>query len=162
MGADPGDALTPGSPDADRRWLVKAIELSSRCQPSESAFCVGAILVSPGGQVIATGYSRQSDPYEHAEEAALGRAAAARANLGGATLYSSLEPCLARVSRPVPCAELISRSAVRRVVIAWREPPVFQPGGGATWLTEHGVTVLDLPDLAAAARSVNAWLLTRG
>ena len=147
--------------DADARWLAEAIELSARCPPTESAFCVGAIVVSTSDLVIAQGYSRQSDPNEHAEEAALASAVAVRADLTGATLYTSLEPCLRRVSRPVSCAELILRSGVRRVVYAWREPPIFQPGGGAAWLEEHGVAVIELPDLASAAQAVNESLLRR-
>jgi len=47
------------------------------------------------------------------------------------------------------------------VVLAWLEPPVFVPGGGAAWLRERGVTVVEIPDLAAEARSVNAHLVSR-
>jgi diaminohydroxyphosphoribosylaminopyrimidine deaminase/5-amino-6-(5-phosphoribosylamino)uracil reductase len=145
--------------DIDKEWLAAAIELSWRCPPADSAFSVGAILVSAAGQVVATGYSRETDPRDHAEEVALARAGGVA--LAGATLYSSLEPCLARVSRPVACAELIASSDVRRVVIAWREPPLFQPGGGAAWLEEQGVEVVELPELAAPARAVNQQLLNR-
>ena len=147
--------------DADRHWLARTIELSRRCPPSPSAFCVGAIIVACSGAVLATGYSRQSDPQDHAEEVALRRAAATGADLAVATLYSSLEPCLRRVSRPVPCAELILASGISRVVIAWREPPVFQPGGGAQWLAERGIEVIELPELATAARAVNQAVLDR-
>jgi pyrimidine deaminase RibD-like protein len=141
----------------DRRWLARAIELSRRCPPSASAFSVGAVLVSATGAVIATGFSRERDPADHAEEVALARAAGP--SLDGATLYSSLEPCLRRASRPRPCAELILEAGLRRVVLAWLEPPVFTPGGGAAWLREHGVIVIEMPELAAAARAVNAGLL---
>ena len=152
---DPG---TPhGDPDADRHWLAVAIDLSRRCPPSDSAFSVGAILVAASGQVTATGYSRETGPQDHAEEVALHRAAAAL--LSGATLYSSLEPCLRRKSRPASCAALIAAAGLRRVVIAWREPPLFVPGGGATWLAARGVTVIELPEFAAAAKSVNAHLV---
>lgn len=145
----------------DVDWLAAAIELSKRCPATNSAFCVGAILVSNSGQVIAQRYSRQSDPKDHAEEATLADAAASDADLRSATLYTSLEPCLRRVSRRAPCAELILRSGVRRVVYAWREPPIFQPGGGAVWLEENGITVIELPDLASAAEAVNGPLLRR-
>jgi diaminohydroxyphosphoribosylaminopyrimidine deaminase / 5-amino-6-(5-phosphoribosylamino)uracil reductase len=162
-------ARAPGDAGADRRWLGLAIELSERCERSGSAFSVGAILVAARGDVIATGWSREAGPADHAEEVALRRAtgAAARPDLadGGdlraATLYSSLEPCGRRSSRPASCAELIVAAGVRRVVIAWREPPVFQPGGGADWLTEQGVTVVEVPGLEDAARAVNAHLLRR-
>ena len=36
----------PDDPAADRRWLAQAIELSRRCPPSQSAFSVGAVLLS--------------------------------------------------------------------------------------------------------------------
>jgi len=45
------------------------------------------------------------------------------------------------------------------VVIAWLEPPVFAPGGGAARLREAGITVVEIPGLAAEARAVNAAVL---
>jgi len=151
-------ARTPGDPDADRHWLNAAIELSAKCSVSASAFSVGAVLVSAAGDPIATGYSRETGPQDHAEEVALRRAAGA--GLDAATLYSSLEPCLRRRSRPVSCAQLIAASGLRRVVIAWLEPAVFQPGGGADWLTARGIAVVHLSDLAEQARSPNTHLLS--
>ena len=112
---------------ADLRWLREAIELSRRCPPSETAFSVGAVLVSDAGDVIATGYSRELDPKDHAEEVALARAAA-DPRLARSPLYSSLEPCLSRASRPRSCAELIEAAGIPRVVIAWLEPPLFTAG----------------------------------
>src|ERR1700683_4439350 len=143
---------------ADLRWLREAIELSRRCPPSETAFSVGAVLVSDAGDVIATGYSRELDPKDHAEEVALARAAD-DPRLARATLYSSLEPCLSRASRPRSCAELIVAAGIPRVVIAWLEPPLFTSGGGATRLRSAGVTVDEIPWLAELARSANAHLL---
>jgi diaminohydroxyphosphoribosylaminopyrimidine deaminase/5-amino-6-(5-phosphoribosylamino)uracil reductase len=162
-----------GTPD-DLARLREAIELSRRCPPSDSAFSVGAVLVGAGGGVLATGYSREREPHDHAEEVALARAAEVGAvevgavevgavevgaELAGATMYTSLEPCLRRLSRPRSCAELIVAAGVRRVVLAWIEPPLFVPGGGAQWLTDRGVTVVQIPELAAQARAVNAHLL---
>ena len=155
--AEPAASSPPGEPGADLHWLAAAIDLSRRCPRSESAFCVGAILVSASGEAIATGYSRETGPADHAEEVALRRSG--NAALAGATLYSSLEPCLRRKSRPLSCASLIAAAGLRRVVIAWREPPLFVKGGGATWLAARGVTVVELPELAIDARAVNAHLL---
>jgi len=143
---------------ADLRWLREAIELSRRCPPSASAFSVGAILVGADGGVLATGYSRERDPKDHAEEVAL-VGAAGDPLLAEATLYSSLEPCLARASRPRSCAELIVAAGIPRVVIAWLEPPLFAAGGGAAELRRAGITVDEIPWLAELARSVNAHLL---
>ena len=143
---------------ADLRRLREAIELSRRCPPSETAFSVGAVLVSDAGQVIATGYSRELDPKDHAEEVALARAAD-DPRLARATLYSSLEPCLTRASRPRSCTELIVAAGIPRVVIAWLEPPLFTAGGGAARLRSAGVTVDEIPWLAELARCANAHLL---
>ena len=155
--------LVPG-PDgqlnaADRHWLGEAIELSRRCPPSVSAYCVGAMLVGSDGAVLATGFSRERDPHTHAEEAALALVGPADPRLASATLYSSLEPCRFRSSRPVPCAELIIRAGLHRVVVGWLEPPVLAPGGGAELLRGRGITVLEVPELAAEARAVNATVL---
>lgn len=163
MNADTADGPVPGDREADAHWLAAAVELSRKCPPSDLAFSVGAILVDAAGRVLATGYSRETGERDHAEEVALRRAAAAgpagRA-LAGATLYSTLEPCLRRASRPVSCAELVVGAGVCRVVIGWREPPLFMPGGGAAWLATRGVTVIELPELAQAAMAVNRHLLS--
>jgi diaminohydroxyphosphoribosylaminopyrimidine deaminase / 5-amino-6-(5-phosphoribosylamino)uracil reductase len=152
-----------GSSDADRYWLHVAIELSRRCPPSATAFSVGAVLVA-ADSVLTDGYSREFDPADHAEEIALAKIGlpgpGSRPELAGATLYSSLEPCAARASRPTPCADLIIASGIGRVVIAWREPPIFVPGGGAVRLRKAGLRVEVLPELAGAAKAVNAHLLT--
>jgi len=153
----PGPGSEPTA--ADRGWLSEAIGLSRRCPPSATAFAVGAVVVAGDGSVLATGYSREGSRHDHAEEAALAKLDPADPGLGGATLYSSLEPCRFRASRPHPCAELIVGTGLRRVVIAWREPPVFAPGGGAALLAEAGITVVEIADLAPQARAVNAGLL---
>jgi diaminohydroxyphosphoribosylaminopyrimidine deaminase/5-amino-6-(5-phosphoribosylamino)uracil reductase len=142
---------------ADHRFLRQAIELSRRCPPSDSAFSVGAVLVGADGMVLATGFSRETDPHDHAEEAALAKVAGQP--LAGATIYSSLEPCRSRLSRLRSCCELITAAGITRVVLAWREPPIFVPGGGAAWLSGRGVRVTEVPELGPQARAVNAHLL---
>jgi diaminohydroxyphosphoribosylaminopyrimidine deaminase/5-amino-6-(5-phosphoribosylamino)uracil reductase len=142
---------------ADHRFLREAIELSRHCPPSSSAFSVGAVIVGADGAVLATGYSRESDSHDHAEEAALAKLAGQP--LPEATIYSSLEPCLRRLSRPRSCCALITAAGIRRVVLAWREPPLFVEGGGAAWLEGRGVTVTEIPELGPAARAINAHLL---
>ncbi|TWF74491.1 diaminohydroxyphosphoribosylaminopyrimidine deaminase [Pseudonocardia hierapolitana] len=143
----------------DRDLLARAVELARRCPPSRTAFSVGALVVDAGGVVLAEGWSRRRDPHDHAEESAL-------ADLGRGwrappctTVYSSLEPCSARSSRPLTCTELILAAGVDRVVFAWREPSVFVDGEGAELLRARGVEVVELPELAAAARGPNAHLL---
>jgi diaminohydroxyphosphoribosylaminopyrimidine deaminase/5-amino-6-(5-phosphoribosylamino)uracil reductase len=145
----------------DRELLARAAELAGRCPPSSTAFSVGALVVDADGTVLAEGWSRRRDPHDHAEEGAL-------ADLGpgwhappGTTVYSSLEPCSARASRPLTCTDLILAAGVDRVVFAWREPGLFVDGRGAELLRAGGVEVVELPELAAAARTPNAHLLGR-
>ncbi len=103
--------------------MALAIELAGRCPPSDSAFSVGAVVIDAAGHELARGFSREGgDPVVHAEESALGKLAPGGPRLAGATVYSTLEPCSQRKSRPRTCSELIIAAGVARVVIAWREP----------------------------------------
>ncbi|GAA2776105.1 hypothetical protein GCM10010505_00740 [Kitasatospora aburaviensis] len=145
---------------ADLDFLRRAVELSRRCPPSGTAFSVGAVIVGAGGEVLAEGYSRESDPHDHAEEAALAKLPADDPRLRGATVYSSLEPCGRRASRPRPCARLLIAAGVPRVVVAWREPATFVADTqGAALLEAAGIELVELPELAEEARAVNAHLL---
>jgi diaminohydroxyphosphoribosylaminopyrimidine deaminase/5-amino-6-(5-phosphoribosylamino)uracil reductase len=143
----------------DRRWLAAAIELSKRCPPVDRAYAVGAVIVGPDGTKLAYGYSRETDELVHAEESALAKLAGNRVDLSGATLYSTLEPCSERSSRPRSCTQLILDAGVGRVVLAWREPSLFVADArGAELLVAAEVEVVELPELADAARAVNAHL----
>jgi riboflavin biosynthesis pyrimidine reductase/pyrimidine deaminase RibD-like protein len=148
--------LGPGGPD--QRFLRWAIELSRQCPPSSTAFSVGAVIVGEDGEVLATGFSREQEEQDHAEEVAL-RKLGRDSRLRHATLYSSLVPCGARASRPVTCVQHIVAAGIPRVVFAWREPPIFTSGQGAEQLRAVGLSVTEIPALAAVAESVNAHLL---
>ncbi|MER5412577.1 deaminase [Streptomyces virginiae] len=144
----------------DVTWMERAIALSRKCPPAEGAFSVGAIIVGADGQELAHGYSRETDAHVHAEESALAKLSMDDPRLAGATLYSTLEPCSERKSRPLTCTQLILRSPIRRVVIAWREPSLLVADCvGVETLRASGVEVAELPDLADRARSVNGHLM---
>jgi 5-amino-6-(5-phosphoribosylamino)uracil reductase len=162
--------LGPGG--ADQRYLAWAVELARLCPPSETAFSVGAIIVSADGDVLSTGYSREQEVHDHAEEVALRKLGAGvpapgvphvspDPRLRGATVYSSLVPCGARASRPVTCVQHIVQARAERVVYAWREPPLFAAGDGADQLRAAGVEVIEIPALAARAAAINAHLPVR-
>jgi 5-amino-6-(5-phosphoribosylamino)uracil reductase len=151
--------LGPGGPD--HRFLRWAVELSRLCPPSGSAFSVGAVVVSEDGEVLATGFSREQEDHDHAEEVAL-RKLGPDPRLRHATLYSSLVPCGARASRPVTCVRHIVAAGIPRVVFAWREPRLFTDGEGAEQLRAAGVAITQLPGLAGRARAVNAHLVGAG
>lgn len=149
---------------ADRRWLGVACELAALCPASRTAFSVGAVVVAADGTELARGHSREEgDPVAHAEEAALAKIAAGDPRLASATVYSSLEPCARRASRPAPCARLILDAGVRRVVTAWREPDTFVAGAdGSGLLAAAGADVVVLPEFAERAEAPNRHLLGAG
>ncbi|WP_328872343.1 dihydrofolate reductase family protein [Streptomyces sp. NBC_00287] len=146
---------------ADHHWLRLACELAELCPPSRTAFSVGAVVVASDGTELARGHSREGDdPVVHAEEAALAKIDPADPRLGSATVYSSLEPCAHRASRPAPCARLILEAGVRRVVTAWREPNTFVvDADGSGLLASAGVDVVVLREFEDRAKAPNRHLL---
>jgi pyrimidine deaminase RibD-like protein len=145
----------------DLTRIADTIALSRRSPPSATAYSVGALIVDARGSVLAEGWSRPQDPHDHAEEAAIVALGPQWRAPPGATLYSSMEPCSARASRPRSCTELILAAGITRVVFAWREPSIFVEGRGAELLSAAGVEVVEVPELADAVREVNRHLLTR-
>lgn len=139
-----------------------AVSLARQCPPSDTAFSVGAVIVDAAGAELSRGFSREGgDPVVHAEESALGKLAAGDPRLSGATIYSTLEPCSERKSRPCTCTQLIIASGIRRVVIAWREPSLFVADGqGVELLTQAGLDVTEMPSFAAQAAAPNRHLKT--
>jgi riboflavin biosynthesis pyrimidine reductase/pyrimidine deaminase RibD-like protein len=143
-----------GQAARDFTRLREAAELAENCPPSPT-FRVGAVITDAEDRVLATGYSGETDPHDHAEEAALAKLGP---GLAGATIYSSLEPCGARASRPLTCAQRIADAGIRRVVFAWREPAVFVEARGAEQLRDAGCEVIELPELAPLAQRANQHL----
>jgi diaminohydroxyphosphoribosylaminopyrimidine deaminase / 5-amino-6-(5-phosphoribosylamino)uracil reductase len=140
--------------------MRRAISLAWQCPPSDGAFSVGAVVVEADGTELATGFSREGgDPLVHAEESALGKLDPGDPRLAGATIYSTLEPCSQRKSRPRTCTQLIIAAGLARVVTAWREPDLFVADcQGIELLTAAGLTVDELPELAGEAAAPNQHL----
>lgn len=157
----PGTGALPSA--ADHHWLALACDLAERCPPSGTAFSVGAVVVAADGTELARGHSREGgDPVVHAEEAALAKTDPTDPRLATATVYSSLEPCARRASRPAPCARLILDAGIRRVVTAWREPDTFVPGAdGSGVLVDGGAVVVVLPEHEERAQAPNGHLIGR-
>ncbi len=96
---------------------------------------VGAVAVRDG-QVISTGAtSPHGGP--HAEAAAL-----VHANARGATLYTTLEPCMPFPGkRTPPCSETIVAAGLSRVVIGIEDPHAPVRGAGIRYLRRRGIEV---------------------
>jgi diaminohydroxyphosphoribosylaminopyrimidine deaminase/5-amino-6-(5-phosphoribosylamino)uracil reductase len=146
----------------DARWMRLAVELAWLCPPSGTAYSVGAVIVAADGTELSRGFSRESDPVVHAEESALGKLGPGDPGdprLPGTTIYSTLEPCSQRKSRPRSCTELIIASGIRRVVIAWREPGLFVADcQGYELLEQAGLEVTELPAFREQAAAPNRHL----
>lgn len=108
----------------DTRWLGEAIALSRQARAA-GHHPFGALVVDAGGKVLGRGLNGSAgDCTAHAEMQAVRAAWANRpaAGLGGATLYSSAEPC-------AMCAGGIYWSGIGRVVYALSEAGLLELTG---------------------------------
>jgi diaminohydroxyphosphoribosylaminopyrimidine deaminase/5-amino-6-(5-phosphoribosylamino)uracil reductase len=144
--------MSPVSAEIDRCHLARAIELAEGGKGHVSPNpLVGAVLANADG-VIGEGFHRAVGS-PHAEVEAI--RAAGEADLGGATLYVSLEPCCHQGRTP-PCTEAIREAGIGRVVVGSDDPSEHANGRGLGILRDEGVeVVIANGDLAAQARLQN-------
>lgn len=144
--------------DEDRRLIERAVLLGERSEPCATAYRVGCVLKTADGQLF-EGYTHETDPKNHAEEEAIAKAEQAGVSLVGATIYTSMEPCSTRASKPVSCSEWIIRHRMARVVYAYAEPECFVRCEGTQRLREAGIEVTVAPEYAARVIEVNAHII---
>lgn len=99
---------------------------------------VGAVIVK-ADTVIGEGWHAELGGL-HAETAALADARKRGAEVRGATMYVSLEPC-AHEGRQPACAPAIAAAGINRVVIACEDPTEKASGRGPGILRDEGVAV---------------------
>ena len=114
-----------------RRAIAVAMANLGTTWPNPSVGCV----IARDGEILAQAATAPGGR-PHAEEQAL-------ATLGdaarGATAFVTLEPCGARSSGQISCAEHLVASGVVRVVIACEDPSPFASGQGLERLREAGM-----------------------
>ncbi|KAJ3042987.1 DRAP deaminase [Rhizophlyctis rosea] len=126
--------------DLDLHHLRLAILEAHKSPPIQTAYCVGALLTKEF-QILATGYSRELPGNTHAEECCLLKLSDP-SFARGATIYTTMEPCNERLSGKTPCAQLLLKAGVARVVMGVKEPPNFVAAcTGAVMLRDAGVVV---------------------
>lgn len=137
----------------DEKYMARALELARRgigyTRPNPM---VGAVLVK-NGRVIGEGWHGHFGG-PHAEVAAF---ASCREDPAGATLYVTLEPC-AHYGKTPPCADLIARKKVARVVCAMIDPNPLVAGKGVQKLRAAGIAV-DIGALSGECRLLNEKFL---
>jgi diaminohydroxyphosphoribosylaminopyrimidine deaminase / 5-amino-6-(5-phosphoribosylamino)uracil reductase len=137
----------------DHDHLARAIELAERGVGRVSPNpVVGAVIVRDG-EILGEGWHEEYGG-PHAEVNAI-RACGEGAELAGATLYVSLEPCCHHGRQP-PCTDAIVAAGLRRVVVAGDDPSSKAAGRGLGILRDEGVDV-DVAggELATRARLQN-------
>jgi diaminohydroxyphosphoribosylaminopyrimidine deaminase/5-amino-6-(5-phosphoribosylamino)uracil reductase len=134
--------------DTDRERLERAIDLAQNglghVHPNPT---VGA-LVARDGVVLGEGWHAELGG-PHAEVEAI--AACGGADLSGATLYVSLEPCCHQGRTP-PCTDAILAAGIGRVVVAADDPSAKANGRGLGILRDEGVEVVLLDAADETAR----------
>ncbi len=142
----------PNPASDDERFMLQALELAEKGRGRTSPNPVVGAVVVRDGEVIGEGYHREVGG-PHAEVNALQGAGNAR----GATVYVTLEPC-AHQGRTPPCADMLTRAAPARVVMAVRDPNPLVSGRGESLLRESGIDVSIGPYSGLALRQNEAYV----
>jgi diaminohydroxyphosphoribosylaminopyrimidine deaminase/5-amino-6-(5-phosphoribosylamino)uracil reductase len=138
--------------DTDRLHLARAIELAGRGVGAVKPNPVVGAVVARNGEVLGEGWHERFGA-AHAEVNAI--EACGLADLSGATLYVSLEPCCHEGKTP-PCTEAIVQAGIGRVVVGSDDPTEKAAGRGLGILRDEGVEVVIADgELATRARLLN-------
>lgn len=132
-------------PPSENVYLARSYELAGRglggTPPNPP---VGAVIVRDG-HTLGEGFHHAAGA-AHAEVEALRAAADVR----GATMYVSLEPCNHQ-GRTGPCTAALIAAGIARVVIGTLDPNPTTSGGGVAALRAAGIAVAVVDDPAARA-----------
>lgn len=148
---------------SDELYMKRCLELAELGNGTVSPNpLVGCVIVS-GGKIIGEGFHQQYGQ-AHAEVNAINSVLAtfgddAAALLKEATAYVSLEPC-AHFGKTPPCADLLIRHQLKKVVVGNRDPFPDVDGKGIERLQQAGITVVS-GILDNECRYVNRRFFTR-
>ncbi len=121
--------------ETDLRHMRRALELAERGRGSVEPNPLVGCVIARGDQVLAEGWHEQFGG-PHAEIMALDRGADVR----GATMYVTLEPCCHQGKTP-PCTDAVIRARIARVVAAQQDPFPQVAGRGLQQLQQAGLQV---------------------
>jgi pyrimidine deaminase RibD-like protein len=105
---------------SDRRFMEEAIVEARKSKSQKYDPKVGAVICRDDHQ-LASGYRGERGDGMHAEASALEKMGDSRLAVG-ATIFTTLEPCTVRTRQRIPCADLLVKRRVRRVVIGMLDP----------------------------------------
>ena len=127
--------------NGDEKFMKRCIQLAKNGQQNAKPNpMVGAVIVSSEGRIIGEGYHVRCGE-GHAEVNAFASVSADDERLlKEATLYVSLEPC-SHYGKTPPCADLIIKKGVKRVVVGCIDEFAEVQGRGIRKLREAGIEV---------------------
>src|SRR6476660_9823603 len=138
--------------ETDQAYLARAIELAGNGAGAVRPNPLVGAVIARDGAILGGGWHERYGG-AHAEVNAI--EACGLAELGGATLYVSLEPCCHDGKTP-PCTDAILQAGVRRVVVGSDDPSEKASGRGLGILRDEGVEVVMADgELATRARLPN-------
>ena len=125
----------------DEKYMRRCLQLAQNGQQNAKPNpMVGAVIVSADGRIIGEGYHVRCGE-GHAEVNAFASVRTEDESLlKEATIYVSLEPC-SHYGKTPPCADLIIKKGVRRVVVGCVDPYAEVQGRGIRKLREAGIEV---------------------
>ena len=140
----------------EEKYMARCLQLA-RCGRGHTSPnpMVGAVIVHQG-RIIGEGYHRKCGE-AHAEVNAIA-SVRDQSLLKESTLYVSLEPC-SHYGKTPPCAELIIRMGIPRVVVGCLDPFPAVSGRGVRMLREAGIEVVT-GVMEAEAHALNAAFMT--
>ena len=139
--------------DFDLLHLARAVGLAEQGRGAVSPNPIVGAVLGRGEEILGEGFHRALGA-PHAEVEAI--TSSAGADLRGATMYISLEPCCHQGRTP-PCTDAILEAGIERIVVAADDPSEHASGRGLGILRDEGlveVVVVD-GDLSARARLQN-------
>ncbi len=123
----------------DEKFMRRALSLARNGELDASPNpMVGAVIVDAEGKIIGEGWHRRCGE-GHAEVNAVA-SVDNKSLLKEATMYVTLEPC-AHYGKTPPCAEMIVREGIPRVVVGCQDPFAKVAGRGIAILRAAGVEV---------------------
>lgn len=140
----------------EEKYMARCLELARGGEGNTAPNpMVGAVIVR-NGKIIGEGFHRRCGE-AHAEVNAVA-SVRDEALLSESTLYVSLEPC-SHYGKTPPCAELIIRKGIPRVVVGCLDPFPEVSGRGVRMLREAGVEVVT-GVMEEEARELNRVFMT--
>lgn len=137
---------------SDSFWMAQAVLAAQQGRTAPNPR-VGAVIVSPAGEHISTGFHLRAGA-PHAEADAIAKAKeGSNLPMKGATLFVTLEPCNHHGRTP-PCSEAVIEAGFARVVIGYLDPAPHKPGSvqrmqAAGIVVESGVLEAECKALVA-------------